>query len=322
MIRSLLTVSGVSVAEQFPAERLTTFGLGADVPILVDIHETSSLSRVVEIISEAGKEFRIIGNGSNLVLPDSPLSCVVLRLGREFRETFSVGTLPPKFRDTIDDLGDDEFFVMAGAALMSLSRKMSLEGRTGLEFAAGIPASLGGAVRMNAGAHGSSISEVIKGVLIQRGGEWVWINPEPSDEIPQTPPSSSALHFSYRTSSILPSEIVLGAILKLPLGDPEQIQRKRQECLDYRKKTQPLHLPSAGSVFRNPGEPAARYLEQVKVKGERRGSLMYSELHSNWIVRVGDEGSAADFLELVELGKKRVFEQFGVKLEREVLVWE
>jgi UDP-N-acetylmuramate dehydrogenase len=209
---------------------------------------------------------------------------------------------------------------------MNISRTLSQEGKSGLEFGAGIPASLGGAVKMNAGAHGCSIATVVEGAVVcELDGTLRYL-------------SNVDLNYSYRHSSILPSQIVVAVSLKLQDGDPETIKGQRQKCLDYRTKTQPLKFPSSGSVFRNPESPnldppkldppesgtlkaAAYYLEQVGLKGHRLGGVGYSELHSNWLVRLDDSGRAEEVRNLIELGKKRVFEKFGLELKPEILQW-
>ncbi len=313
----LVSRSGVS------SEHCTTFSVGASVSRLVEPHSLSAAIWLVKEFHEGGVSARILGAGSNLVLPDEIFAEPVIRLGRGISGALSLPASVQSF-DELDVLsktpapvfGETEsVLAFAGASLMSLSRRVSQAGLSGLEFAAGIPASLGGAVRMNAGAHGHSISEVVRKIffLSQDGtpGEL----------------SGDNLKFTYRRCELPPAAIVIAAELLLQPGDPEAVSSLRQDCLDYRRRTQPLQFPSAGSVFRNPGGtdtliPAAgALLEQAGMKGRRRGSIVYSELHANWLIRDGDSGRAADVRQLVEDGKTSVGEKFGVSLETEIIFW-
>lgn len=299
------SASELNLLENVSARQLTTFGVGGAVRFLFDVETLSAAETAVKFALDRGLKFFFLGNGSNVVLPDGTLDGVLIRLGRGFNRT--VGSEDELLNLIPRKLDKDEVLVLGATPLMSLSRKTSLEDRTGLEFAAGIPGTVGGAVRMNAGAHNSMMSSIVTGAIILNSSIRF----------------QSDLGFSYRHTNLTPNDLVLGAVLKLPRGEGETIRKKRQESLDYRKRTQPLHLPSSGSVFRNPpGEKAAaHYLEQVGLKGERLGGVMYSEMHSNWLVRISDEARSQEVIRLIELGKRRVFEEFGISLTPEILLW-
>jgi len=315
MSSAIPVLAGERVQENVPARRLTTFGVGGAVRYLVEPASSEELIDTVEAAVRSGTPFRILGNGSNVVIPDEGFPGTVIRLGRAFEAVVRPETEDARSLSAqIPALGSESVFVYAGAPMMSLSRKLSQEGRAGLEFAAGIPGTLGGAVKMNAGAHGSQLSDVLEGAWVLRRGETVFL-------------SKGDLDFRYRHSSIGAEDFVIGAVLKLPSGDVVEIQSRRQECLEYRKRTQPLHLPSAGSVFRNPASgtgpalAAAALLEQAGLKGRRSGGVAYSEMHSNWLVRVDDTGRSAEVRELIELGQSTVQRLFGVELIPEILLW-
>ena len=330
--------TGLRFRLSVPGKELTTFGLGGDVALLVEAATSEGLISLLPLLQKHGIPWRIMGAGSNLVIPDRGVEEVVLRLGKELSgylcgdkitteiEGITEQCLRAQGKEGagIDGAGDClNILVFAGASLMGLSRKLSAAGYSGLEFAAGIPASMGGAVRMNAGAHGHSISEVVKAVLVADadGG--------------MRRLSVSELDFGYRHSSILANTIVLAAELELHRKDPEVIWRERSKCLEYRRNTQPLHLPSAGSAFRNPSPPsksagkmpmddlpaAAKLLEQAGLKGLRCGGVCFSELHANWLVKIGDEARADDVHFLLETAREKIRDTYAHDLKPEIILW-
>ncbi len=302
--------SGLLVKAGVPARNLTTFGLGGNVETFIEVQRVDVLQELLRSLKRRGVSWRILGAGSNVIFGDGGLDSPVIRLGRELGGY--------RF---LDEEQSGRVAVSAAASLMTLSRELSAAGFSGLEFAAGIPASLGGAVKMNAGAHGHSISEVVTSATVL----------DASGELRTR--EASELAFGYRRSSIAPGEIVVSAELALNRAEPEKIKAARSACLEYRKKTQPLHMPSSGSVFRNPsleelsqgkiapGEAAAKLLERAGLKGMRRGAVGYAELHSNWLVRHEDEGRTADAHALIELGVETVEREFNVRLEPEIIIW-
>lgn len=327
---------GTRLRLDVPAGQVTTFGVGAGVPLIIEPISAPGLARAIDRIKPSHGSFRVLGAGSNTVLPDAPLEEPVIRLGRDLGavipgarlEEPSLGSLEAlrlQGSSSDDVVAGDRLTVVAfaGAPLMSLSRRLSAAGFTGLEFAAGIPAHIGGAVRMNAGAHGHSLSEVVRRVAVVTDG----------DRIRLLDPAELA--FTYRSSSVPAGAVVLAAELELTRGDPESIARVRSDCLAYRKATQPLHLPSAGSVFRNPsqgelppsiiaagGGAAGWLLERSEMKGRASGGIEYSTQHANWLVRrSGSDARASDVRTLIEEGAERVHERFGVRLKPEIFLW-
>jgi UDP-N-acetylmuramate dehydrogenase len=331
------TPEGVVLKCAVRAADITTFGLGGELARLYEPQSFSALLRLLEFLHTGGLSFRVLGAGSNLLIADQGIREPVIRLGRAFSaySLLAGQELPQSAEDCVacaqqnQRISDGEGTVtevdcltLAGTPLMSLSRELSAAGLSGLEFAAGIPASLGGAVVMNAGAHGHSLSEIVSRVfLLTPEGRSLCYDKE-------------QLRYSYRKSSLPPGALVIAAQLRLHSAAPEAVRQRRAECLEYRRRTQPLSLPSAGSAFRNPspeelsrstisGEQraAAQLLEQAGCKGVRKGGVAYSEMHANWLVRIDQEGRAAEAEELLELGIARVRAMFGLELRPEILRW-
>jgi UDP-N-acetylmuramate dehydrogenase len=278
--------------------RCSTFGIGGVIQYLVEPRNENELEAAVRVLRSYSMPWRILGAGSNVLLPDEGLPGFTLRLGREFRYCRPGGS-------------SNEFEIGAAMSLMSLSRDLSDAGMSGLEFAGGIPASIGGAVTMNAGAHGGEMSSVLTSVrFIGPAGGW--------EELP-----AKELRFSYRHSVLPPGALVVGARVALAPGDRTRSSELRRTHLAERKSRQPLTLPSAGSVFKNPpGEfSAGELIERACLKGTRRGGASISSLHGNWIVNDTRNACAKDVQDLIRLCQERVAELFKVRLQPEVIAW-
>ena len=327
------------VQEQVAGRELTTFALGGNVALVVEPTDITALSELIRFLSDTGVPWRTLGNGSNVIIPDSGLEEVIIRLGRNFDGFVFVDESSQRNEKLFEMLSEPEelagfkptsskssvnVLVRGGTSLMGLSRKLSAIGLAGLEFAAGIPATVSGAVVMNAGAHGSEMANIVESAYFVGADGTVQFM------------DSAALNYSYRHSAVTKDMVVFAAQLRLTPGNKEEIQERRSSALEYRKRTQPLHLPSAGSVFRNPiapdehsgaesGRPeplyAAKLLEQAGLKGLKEGGVMYSELHSNWLVKVEDSAKAQDVVSLIKRGKEQVLERLGVELTPEIIVW-
>jgi UDP-N-acetylmuramate dehydrogenase len=252
---------------------------------------------VLKLLTIEKQQVRVLGFGSNVLVGDQGIRGWIVRLGQSLR--------------SVERLEGDRFVIGGGASLMAVSRKISGDGFSGLEFAAGIPASFGGAVFMNAGAHGSEIADRIERVsVVMTDGSFVVFE---RNELP----------WRYRHSGLPGSAVVISVELGLPSGDKERIVRACGDNLAHRKNTQPLSLPSAGSVFKNPSPelPAGKLLEAAGLKGVSVGGAMVSSLHANWIVNPDKRASASDILALISLCQERVREQSGIELEPEVRLW-
>lgn len=308
MIREKLLVS---------SSKLTTFKIGGNAAI---VYEPSSLDSLADLVRRLDNYY-IIGNGSNVVFPDSGIRRPIIRLPAEFASWQVVECFPDSL-DLVKNINVNSAFenqneinvlVFAAMSLMRLSSDLTNLSLTGLEFAAGIPATLGGAVAMNAGAHGSEISDLVESLYVM----------DAEGKIKKI--EKALLSFSYRNSTI--SGIVVAAALKLRHGDKDQVVAKRRSCLEYRKSTQPLSMPSAGSVFLNIQLPnneikyAASLLESIGIKGQRIGGVEFSQMHSNWIVKVSEDAKTEDLIKLINKAQAIVKEKYSLDLITEIKFW-
>lgn len=276
----------------------TTYAIGGPAAFLIEPDSEAALARCLSYLSACGLPYKVLGGGSNLLVSDAGVHGWVIKLGRSFR-----------YVRELEEEGSYE--VGAATALMSLSRDLSKQGWSGLEFAGGIPASLGGAVRMNAGAHGGQMADIVQDVsVVTEDGERLVI-------------ALAELGYSYRRSQLPKGSVVTGARLKLTSGRAEEVLARRSEHLAARKAAQPLSAPSAGSVFKNPpGESAGLLIERAGLKGTKRGGAEISDKHGNWIVNPGKSARAEEVRELIEICRSEVGERFGIELEQEVIWWE
>ncbi|MEW9698094.1 UDP-N-acetylmuramate dehydrogenase [Paenibacillus sp. SI8] len=272
----------------------TTWKIGGPADVLVIPQHKDQVIAVIRMLQARGVPWTIIGRGSNLLIRDKGIRGVVIKLG-----------------SLLETLRFDGATVIAGGSysFIKLSVLAAKEGLTGLEFASGIPGSVGGAVYMNAGAHGSDVSRILKQAeVILDTGELVTMQAED-------------LHYAYRHSILhtLPG-IVTEAVFELQFGDRKEIAGAMAAYRDRRRRTQPGQLACAGSVFRNPaGGFAAKLIEEAGLKGKRVGGAEISPLHANFIVNTGN-ATAVDVLTLIQEVKQIVLDQYGVTLEPEVLV--
>jgi UDP-N-acetylmuramate dehydrogenase len=282
------------VYENEPLANHTTWRIGGPADVLVIPSNRESLIRAVKQLHDLQVPWRAIGRGSNLLVRDRGIRGVVFKIS-----------------DVLDDLRFDgnTVHVGAGYSFIKLALLATRQGLTGMEFAGGIPGNVGGAVYMNAGAHGSDISRILKSAeILLETGELVQYTAE-------------QLQFSYRTSILQStSAIVMEVIFELEYGDRKEIAEAMAKHKDRRRLTQPLQLPSSGSVFRNPkGDHAGRLVESAGLKGYRVGGAEVSTLHANFIVNIG-QATAQDVLTLMEHVRTVVHEKYDVRLVPEVLV--
>ncbi|MCB9030357.1 MAG: UDP-N-acetylmuramate dehydrogenase [Deltaproteobacteria bacterium] len=295
-INELTAATGLVVTPK-EGSKLTTYSIGGMLAKLVEVNSTDELLSLVRFITETGENFRILGAGSNLLLPDAGLDQWVIKLGKGFRQ--------------VEKLRGGSFRVMGAMPLIVLSHQLSAAGYSGLEFAGGIPASFGGAIYMNAGAHGGEIVDLVKSItVVTVDGELL--------ELPQ-----AELNFTYRKSNLPKSSMVVSAEIELIPGSSDQILQTRAYYLSERKKNQPITLPSSGSVFKNPKErgSAGRIIESLGLKGVSVGGAQISEHHANWIVNKDRLATANEVLELVRLCQDRALTERGVRLETELIYW-
>ena len=280
----------ILVAE--PMKNHTTFRIGGPADALALPKTPEEVAEVVRFCHEHAQPYYVLGNGSNLLVSDEGYRGLVLQLYRNFNDI---------------QVNGETITVQSGAMLAAVARTAYQTGLTGLEFASGIPGTIGGAVVMNAGAYGGEMKNVLKEVTVLTKEGEVLVIP------------AKALELGYRTS-VIPKNgwIVLGAVLRLKKGDQEQILARREELKEQRITKQPLDLPSAGSTFKRPeGYFAGKLIMDAGLRGFTVGGAQVSEKHCGFVVNRGN-ATAADVWKLICEVKRRVKEMTGVELEPEV----
>ncbi|MBO4326968.1 MAG: UDP-N-acetylmuramate dehydrogenase [Clostridia bacterium] len=284
-------------------KRYTTFRIGGPADILVNVSDTASLVRVMTVLLEHDAPYFMIGRGSNLVFADGGFRGTVVRSCE--------GTGSEGFRIVSDNEEEAVVYGFAGSTLSSLSSYACDNELTGLEFASGIPGSIGGGVLMNAGAYGGELSQcVIKSTYLDLSG----------DRPLEGQLEGEAQKFGYRDSAYQHNGfIVTGAFFRLGKGRArEEIASKMRELNARRRDKQPLEFPSAGSAFkRPPGDFAGRLIEASGLKGFRIGGAQVSEKHCGFIVNRGG-ATAEDVKAVINAVRERVFADSGVMLEPEI----
>jgi UDP-N-acetylmuramate dehydrogenase len=271
----------------------TTMKIGGPADLFIEPTSLESIKKVMTFIKEHQLPWRAIGRGSNLLVSDKGIDGAVIKLGSGLSHL---------------TINESTITVGGGHSLVSLSTLISKKGLSGLEFASGIPGSVGGAVYMNAGAHGSDISKVLtRAHILFDDGTIEWL-------------SKDEMEFTYRTSVLQKKRpgIVLEAEFELVKGDRTAIVAQMQKNKDYRKETQPWNFPCAGSIFRNPlPNYAGKLIEEAGLKGYQIGGAKISEMHGNFIVNAGN-GTAKDVLDLIQYIKDKIQNLYGIEIETEV----
>lgn len=286
------TACGDRLRTRFVLAPLTTLRIGGPAALFLEPESEADLVAASEAVRETGVRVAVLGKGSNVLVDDEGFPGLVLRLGRGYRWSARDG-------DRLTAGGAMPLPALAGVALA--------HGLSGLEFGVAIPASLGGAVRMNAGAHGGTLADVIESVDVFALSEGAAHRVAAADA-----------GFSYRRSGLPADGVVVGATVRLGAADPSRIRARMDEAREWRRRTQPLAEPNCGSVFKNPpGDHAARLIEEAGAKGRRAGSASVSTKHANFIV-TSEGATAADVATLVREVQALVEERSGVRLEPEV----
>ncbi len=276
-----------------PMRKHTNFKIGGNADVFVIAKNIEEIKCVIKFSKENNILLTILGNGSNVLVSDKGIRGIVLQ----------VGTKEIKIEKQKNALVEVEAGVMLGA-LAQVLLKQSI---SGFEFAAGIPGSIGGAIRMNAGAYGGEMKDIVKDVtVLNEKGE---INVLTNEEC----------EFSYRHSRFTDSkEIVIKVTLELPLGDEAEIKAKMDEYDQSRREKQPLNLPSAGSTFKRGSDfITAKLIDECGLKGYTSGDAQVSTLHAGFVVNLGN-ATAQDVLNVVNHVKQVVLEKTGKQIELEV----
>ena len=293
IVTRLINITGKdNVRINEPMKNHTTFKIGGPAQYYVTPESVTQIQEVVSLCRNMNIPLHVIGNGSNILVGDDGVDGVVLALFNTFSDY---------------EIKDNVITAQAGMSLIKLAVIALREGLTGLEFASGIPGSVGGAVYMNAGAYDGQMKDVVTSVtVLDEAGN---IRILGRDE----------LDMGYRTSAVAKNNmIVLQVVIELKYGDKEQIKARMNKLSELRKQKQPLEYPSAGSTFKRPeGYFAGKLIADAGLKGYSIGGAAVSEKHAGFVVNMGG-ATAKDVVELTDYIKKRIIEQFGVTLELEI----
>lgn len=295
IIFNLAEILGCEARKYEPLSKHTTFKIGGVADTYVKVTSLSKLSTILKECRESDIDYMIIGNGSNILASDDGYRGVVIRLDGDFRKIALVD--------------DDTVYCGAGATLAALCKFALNNGLSGLEFAWGIPGSVGGAVFMNAGAYGGEMKDVVYSV------NHLTKNGEPGRT------EKDALQFGYRTSVYRQNNaIITGATLMLRKDNPEDIRARMDDYLGRRSSKQPLEYPSAGSVFKRPaGAYAGALIEQCGLKGHSHGGAQVSEKHAGFIINKAN-ANANDVKSLIREVQTKVYDETGYNLECELII--
>jgi UDP-N-acetylmuramate dehydrogenase len=275
-----------------PIGPMTTYRVGGPAALFVELADATVVAAVKEAVSTTGIDVLVVGKGSNLLVADRGFDGLAVALG----EAYGV----------IEVLEGDRVRAGGAVSLPVLARRTAAAALTGFEWAVGVPGSVGGAVRMNAGGHGSDMQAALRHYVFAdlRGG-------------PDGEASADALRYSYRHSSIEPHQVVLFTELQLAPGDREASEAEISEIVRWRREHQPGGQ-NCGSVFTNPhGDAAGRLIEAAGLKGHRRGSAYVSPKHANFF-QADEDGSADDVRGLIEEVRQRVEEATDIRLVPEL----
>jgi UDP-N-acetylmuramate dehydrogenase len=281
------------IRREVPMSEITSFRIGGPADLVLFPRDRQDLHIVMALFRNRGMPFLLLGNGTNLLVTDNGIREPLIGLSHGFTELSKQGT---------------RVFAGAGVGLPQLLNFCATHALTGLEALAGIPGTVGGGIRMNAGSWGMEIGDHISSLLVMdHAGETRQVTRE-------------QVACGYRGTGLPFDGIILQGEFSLRKGKRDEIQMQTAEFLRKKKETQPLAQPSAGSIFKNPPDmPAGRLIEEVGLKGTRRGDAMISPLHANFIVNMG-AAHAQDVLALIELVRKRVYQEKRIGLELEVLI--
>lgn len=294
VINILRSVFGARLLTNEPMKNHTSWRIGGEAQYFIEPQNIEELRRALAVATELELPVTVIGNGTNLLVKDTGIRGLVIKVARGLNNISVQGT---------------NLIAGAGALLPQVAQQAMKNGLAGFAWCAGIPGTVGGAVVMNAGANGSSISDIIVSCrVVDRQGNIIQL-------------TRDQMGFSYRASALQQRDwVVVETSFALRPGDPLQIKSEMDQYLARRKTMQPQGYPNAGSVFKNPPHMAAgQLIESAGCKGLRVGNAQVSAVHANWIVNLGG-ATAQDVLDLIEKIREEVERKFGVSLQLEVRV--
>lgn len=295
IVYNLAQVLNCEALKDEPMNKHTSFKIGGNADTYVKVDSLSTLGTIIRECVDSDIDYLILGNGSNVLVSDEGYRGVIIRLDGEFRK--------------ISLIDETTIYCGAGASLATLCKFALNNGLSGLEFAWGIPGTVGGAVFMNAGAYDGEMKNVVHSVshMTPDGG----IGRCEKDD----------LQMGYRTSVYRSNNcIITGVTLKLTKGDPEAIRAKMDDFMERRSTKQPLEFPSAGSVFKRPeGAFAGALIEQCGLKGKCHGGAQVSDKHAGFIINK-DNATANDVKSLIREVQTKVYDETGYDLECELII--
>lgn len=275
-----------------PMSKHTSFKIGGPAECLIKLQTVEELKSILEFSKEKNIPLIIIGNGSNILVSDEGIKGIVLKIEID---TFELNSKTAQLK------------VGSGVKLGWIAQKCLKQELTGFEFASGIPGTIGGAIRMNAGAHGREMKDVVTTITyMDRNGEIHKIQNEQAN-------------FEYRSSLFAHKDyIILEVEMQLEKGNAEEIQAKMTEYATYRKEKQPIEFPSAGSTFKRGTDfITAKLIDDCGLKGYQIGGAQISEKHAGFIINK-DNATAKDVIKLMEYTKEQVYNKFGKVIEPEI----
>ena len=283
----------VSILLHEPMKKHTTFRIGGEAEVFLEIEDLAQLQQVLPLLIEAEEPYFLLGNGSNLLVSDTGYQGTILHLSGEFTDVL---------------ISDNLVTVGAGVLLSTVARMAAEKGRTGLEFAAGIPGTIGGAMVMNAGAYGGEMKQVVKTAMLM----------SPEGDLMSV--SGEDMAFGYRTSRIKHSkDILLSVTLELAQGNRDDILTTMQELALKRREKQPLEYPSAGSTFKRPeGNFAGKLIMDCGLRGYQVGGAQVAEKHCGFVINK-NQATAKDVSDLMKHIQQVVQKETGVLLEKEII---
>lgn len=281
-----------------PLSRYTSLRVGGPADIMIYPSDVMELQKVINFSHTHAIPYFTIGRGTNLLIKDGGVRGIVIKLSRGFKKI----KIAEVFRNHTKAL------VGAGVSLRRLLTFSIEKGLSGVEFLTGIPGSMGGALTMNSGTKERQMQDVTQSLTLIT----------PQAEVVEK--RRNHLQFDYRQLHLLNGSIIVSALIQMKRGNQKAILREIEKIKKWRKQTQPLNFPSAGSVFKNPpGKSAGQLVEQVGLKGFQVGKAKISEKHANFIINLGG-ATADDILSLMKIMQKRVYQETGIELETEIKI--
>ncbi len=286
-------IKGITVLEQELMQKHTTFHVGGEAKYFAIPKNVDEIQTLIAYCQKHNMSYCVLGNGSNVLFADAGYAGMIIQIGNAMSEIRVDGTV---------------VYAQAGAILARVAKTAYEAGLTGMEFAAGIPGSIGGAIVMNAGAYGGEMKDIVSCVDVL------------STDGTRRKYTCDEMEFSYRHSIIDSDKIVVGVELALQKGDKTVILNRMNELAEARRSKQPLEYPSAGSTFKRPeGYFAAKLIDDSGLRGYRVGGAMVSEKHCGFVVNV-EHASTADVLAVMQHVQEVVKEKYGVMLDPEVRI--